>query len=383
MLPKIIVSILSLRIVIDLLYPGPKPGIIVAVYALTMIATSIFLLLKSQERKGHKTTVLIIFVAVSLAISTLYSSVEITSHLNFVIQTFVPILFLLSCTNNKETLRQSGVLFKKLIAAPALILVIAAAYYDYKTNNALGLGLFDYYANNPNHVTAQTTLKISLIFLLDSIALTAFSFTILLLLNVRSAIISYFLAVAFYFKNQLTKKSIIKKTILVLVPIIVAGLLFADPSSMLDRFIFKGRSLSSGNVFSEASSGRVEIYHYYIDHLINRFTLFDWMFGKGPVWLNSIEQNLSAHNDVLNIIISFGLLGLISISVAYYIFFSSLPERIRTPATIAFVTLFLTNGVVFHQSSVLFSILYLYSVRIKYNHHERQAQTGPTIPRPR
>lgn len=361
MLPIAILVLISARILTDIIYAGPKPSIIVVGYTIFALILSTALLAKSRNIQGRKTIAFIFFIASALFASTLYSDTGFAEHAIFSFQVLVPIIFLLACTATPSTLKKTGEMFRRFIAAPALILIFVFLIYDYRLNNIYGLGIFDYYANNPNHVSAQTVLKISLIFL-ESTLLGACIFGFLFFMNVRSTILSYILAFAFFNKIKLFKKSSVKKIFLIMVPATIALIILIDPGAMLERLLFKGREAGFSGGISNVSSGRTEIYSYYINYILNNFTLVDWLFGRGPIWLSSHEQQLSAHNDVLNIVISFGLLGLFAVASAYYIFFSSLPATIKTPAAMAFVVLFITNGVVFHQSNVLFALLYLFSM---------------------
>jgi len=69
---------------------------------------------------------------------------------------------------------------------------------------------------------------------------------------------------------------------------------------------------------------------------------------------------LSAHNDVLNLFVSFGFLGLAGTLACYFYFYSHLPKAGRLIFAASFSVLFVTNGVVFHQSNVLFALLLIF-----------------------
>jgi O-antigen ligase len=71
-------------------------------------------------------------------------------------------------------------------------------------------------------------------------------------------------------------------------------------------------------------------------------------------------MRLSAHNDLINVFVEFGLLGLIAFFLVYKELYLYLEPRYRSVITFYFIFVFFTNGILFHQSNILF-VLYLKS----------------------
>lgn len=250
-----------------------------------------------------------------------------------------------------------AIYFRRYLAPIAFLLIFASAYFDYR-NNSFGLPLFDFYANNPNHVLAQTLLKCSLIFT-NSPLILLFGVLSLGFLNVRSTILSLVSASLY-----IHAKALLRARTWLLIGAGTLVIIYAFSSTLnidelLDRLVFKNRSFDSA--VENLSSGRSEIYAYYVNYLANQTSVIDWAIGKGPIWTDASQFEFSAHNDILNLITAFGIGGLAATVTSYYIFFQSLPKYIRTPAIISFLALFITNGVVFHQSNILFALLYYFS----------------------
>ena len=355
---KTIALLLTCRVVIDIVFSNQKPQLLVALYTVSILAMSAYLILRSNITAGRSNTITIFLLMSATLASYLNSDVEFTEHINFSLQVLTPIIFLLACSGNKSTLVKTGHFFKAYIAAPALMLIFIFSFLDYKQNN-LGQSFFDYYANKPNHALAQTGLKISLLFLESTPFLIA-GFVLLGLLNVRSTILALTFSIAIFHKTGLFKKRQLLKIFIFIIIATIIILAFVDINQVLERAVFKNRTSGNSEDLDNLSSGRSGIYAYYANYLFDKFNFIDWIIGRGPIWLDPKEFHLSAHNDFLNLLVSYGILGFTLISYSYYKFFSSLPSRVRPAATICFITLFLVNGVIFHQSTILFCLLYIY-----------------------
>ncbi|WP_350600886.1 hypothetical protein [Pseudomonas sp. 65/3-MNA-CIBAN-0223] len=365
LIAKAIVLLLTSRVLIDIIFSRQKPQILIVFYTIFILSLSLYLILTSKATIGRSNLTLILLLMSTVLLSLLNSNVGFVDHISFSLQVLTPIIFLLSCSGRASVLAESGKIFKKYIAAPALILILTFSYLDYRTNG-LGQSFFDYYANQPNHVFAQTNLKISLLFF-ESIPFTVAGFMLLGTLNVRSTIASFIFSFLTFHKNKILKKSHLIKIVMLAFLVVTVFVIFTDIDLLLERVIFKNRTTGSSGSIDNFSSGRSEIYLYYGKYLLEKFTVLDWIVGKGPIWLDPKEFNLSAHNDFFNLIVSYGLLGFILICFAYYKFFSSLPKNIRPAAAICFFILFLVNGVVFHQSTILFSLLYIYALETRHS----------------
>jgi hypothetical protein len=100
------------------------------------------------------------------------------------------------------------------------------------------------------------------------------------------------------------------------------------------------------------TSGRDEIWLYYSE-MLERSSVFELLFGRGAIWLYG-SFSLEAHNDLLNLMVCYGLAGTATVMYAWYVILSRLDPKYRMPCVGLFLVLFFTNGVVFHQSNLLF-----------------------------
>src|SRR5690606_41867822 len=95
-------------------------------------------------------------------------------------------------------------------------------------------------------------------------------------------------------------------------------------------------------------------------YIAQNFGVKEWLVCAGPIWLQDGGLRLSAHNDVLNLFVSFGLLGLMGTLACYFYFYRKLSKVGKLIFAVSFSVLFITNGVVFHQSNILFVLLYIF-----------------------
>jgi hypothetical protein len=87
--------------------------------------------------------------------------------------------------------------------------------------------------------------------------------------------------------------------------------------------------------------------------LLEKSSLLELLFGRGAIWLYG-SFPLSAHSDILNLMVCCGLAGTIAVLYAWYVILSRLDPEYRMPCVVLFLMLFFANGVVFHQSNLLF-----------------------------
>lgn len=129
----------------------------------------------------------------------------------------------------------------------------------------------------------------------------------------RGGNVAYILAIIFYFITILNKTSQLKKLFLIIFSLlaITLVLIFVNDyfeNALFDRFI---------NVTEDKGSSRASIF----DEILNNYLNFDFinlLFGKGEnisILLNS--QNLTSHNDYIEILVSYGIFGLF----LYFLFF--------------------------------------------------------------
>jgi len=348
------------RIAIDLAWPGSKPTLAVAYYTLFGILLSLYFISKSKI--GDVTTPLVIFMyPCTLLAGQMNSSVDLVDHLQFAMQVYIPCLFLASSVNAEKVIHQAALVYKKYLSIGVLISVFFSSYFSFKKESLPGQSLYDYYLNAPNHVTAQTLLKSALPLISSGTLWVISSFLLIFILNVRSTILAYLLSLLFANKNLLIKKSFIRKFLLFGAPLLAFLVIQVDWINVYDRVVFKGLSTDQADAAYIATSGRTEIYQTYIRYIINNFGVAEWLFGVGPIWLQEGGPTLSAHNDILNLLVSFGLTGLVGTLLCYLYFFKNLTSTGRVIFGISFSVLFMTNGVVFHQSNILYILLFIFS----------------------
>ena len=129
-------------------------------------------------------------------------------------------------------------------------------------------------------------------------------------------------------------------------------------NATLDRLEMRNRSVDYGpsDIYT---SGRLYIWKSYIDFYTERSNVFQFLFGHGavwnePWWLFFMAMAVSAHNDALNLLIVCGVFGLGVVTYLYWAVLSQLVKPYRVACILLFIILFLTNGVIFHQSNILF-----------------------------
>lgn len=128
-------------------------------------------------------------------------------------------------------------------------------------------------------------------------------------------------------------------------------------SDLVDRFLFKGRV--EADVWNNLTSGRFDLLLIYVDYISTHFSFLDYILGVGNLNIQGVMR-LSAHNDLINVFVEFGLLGLIAFFLVYKELYLYLEPRYRSVITFYFIFVFFTNGILFHQSNILF-VLYLKS----------------------
>lgn len=171
----------------------------------------------------------------------------------------------------------------------------------------------------------------------------------------RGGFIALLLAVLSYFivwqKTSSTRKFNVSAILLVL-PIVFIGLYYLIVylnDNYLGGLVFErlAESVESGG------SGRLDIYKYYIDS-IGDSSIPQLLFGRG--WEGSLRvgrMNLTCHNDFLEVLIDFGIIGLILFILFLVSMVKQLFKMIKNnheyaPALAASLVMFLSNSMVGH-----------------------------------
>lgn len=364
------------RVAIDVIWSGAKPVAVVGYYTLFGLALSLYFL-KQGKASGLLISLVVFLFPVTLLASQLNSAVPLFEHMKFALQVFIPCLFLVAVTNIPRLMYQTSVTYKKYFSFGALFLLMVASYISYMQESLPGESYYQHYINAPNHVIAQTLLKASLPLMTSGFVWVLVPMSLVFLLNVRSVMLAYFISFAFIHRNVFLRKKAVRNMLIFGVPLLVIAIVQADWVEVYNRVVFKGRDAAHvGNLVDPAASGRLTIYQFYISYIAENFDMKEWLFGVGPIWIQPGGPALSAHNDALNLFVAFGMLGLLSTLLCYLYLYTKLPGTGRVIFLIAFGALFLTNGVVFHQSNILFVLLYIFFTDKPEINGEGEAKPG-------
>lgn len=335
---NLILTFLLFRVGLDFIYPYEKPSIMLGVY-LVFNLVLIFIHMDKFSFRDIKLSLLLLFTTLYSTLLNLHFPAEQLTH---VFKVLLPMFFLLSIKN-------SNIDFDILRAKSKKLFVVATPIFIVLFFGSFNLAdIFQDFENNPTHTVSQNIAKIALLYMHPAGIPFMFFFATLVLLNVRSNIIPVLLlAVKDFFKSY----TIITKIIVVLVLVFVA----VNITGLVDRFLFKGRV--EDDLFNNMTSGRLELLIIYYDYIVNNFSFIDYILGVGNLNLQGVMR-LSAHNDLINVFVEFGLLGLVAFYLVYKELYMFLEPKFRLAVTFYFIVVFFTNGILFHQSNVLF-VLYL------------------------
>lgn len=362
-LVAIVLFFLLSRVVIDTAWPETKPMAIVSFYTMFGFLLSLYFLAKGKS-DGKIIPLLVFVFPCTLLASQLVSSVDLLAHIKFALQVFIPCLFLVAATSMPCVMHKTSKLYNKYFSLCVLLVLMLASYISYKQSALPGEGFYQHYQNSPNHVIAQTLLKASLPLITSGVFWVSLTFALVFILNVRSVILAYFMNLVFVHRNMLWRKSTFKKILIFGAPLLAIAIAQIDWIDVYNRVVFKGRDTAdAASLADSATSGRLGIYQMYISYMADSFGFSEWLLGVGPIWLQPDGPALSAHNDVLNLLVSFGILGLLGTLSCYFYFYTKLSPTGKLIFSIAFAVLSLTNGVVFHQSNILFVLLYFFNQR--------------------
>lgn len=136
-------------------------------------------------------------------------------------------------------------------------------------------------------------------------------------------------------------------TIIILVFIVVSNI-------WVDSFLFKKFSFQTIIV----NSGRLQNWTAVFDGM-KSFSFIDYIFGKGTSATTLVNNGTAAHNDFIEFLYDYGVIGLIfALSFAYYFIYSSIKHaQNRNRILIAFyVLLFMLISAIFSNANMLLCI---------------------------
>lgn len=338
---------LMFRCATDILNPGEKGPVVVALYVVAALGLTAIKIASSQTPRGDMA--ICIAVVSLLVVNLLWIPAEVTPQLYFSVTILLPIIFLLILSSYEQSiflgLRKRFLIFGTPVLYGLIIFFILS-------KRGPEADLLKSLNEQPFHVVAQTIAKFSILMIGNQWISPIISLILLIVLNVRSALLAFL--VALLIKKYRSFWSLRAFLVMLVVSAISLAFLMSNPDfsdAFLQRVIYRDRDSSEPDLFN-MTSGRDEIWLYYSQMLENS-SLFELVFGRGAIWLYG-SFPLEAHNDLLNMMACYGLAGTAAVIFAWYVILSRLDPDYRMPCVGLFLVLFATNGVVFHQSNLLF-----------------------------
>jgi len=351
---------LSFRLFADFIFIDDKPGVIKAGFTLL----SLLLIAYNVAKLVNKTDIVLFFFASIMVFYPLAFSQEVVGkQLAYNLKILLIPMVILACSHLE-------IPFEKLRSMARIVIpiVIGIALIYFFSRFTLNISeLYSIFDNKPFHSISQTVAKLSFLFLYAKSYFLFFFLGALILLNVRSNLVPVLATVLFknfkqYF-NYILFGGILLIALLLIASSINPDLVSLD--SIFDRFITKNRPQDyAGEGLQNLSSGRTEIWGFYFNYIAEEFTLINYLFGTGSLEMQG-KYPLNAHNDFINIIINFGVFGLITLGFIYYEIYKRLDPKYRNYIAFYFIFVFLANGVMFHQSNIFF----LFYLRSNFNNN--------------
>ena len=338
---------LMFRCGIDILSPGDKGTVVVALYVITALGLTAIKIASSGATRGDMALCAITFWL--LIFNLLWVPAEVTPQLYFSVTILLPIIFLLLLSNCEASIydslrRRSWILGTPVMCGFVLVFLLREGGSEGDLLTSLN--------EQPFHVVAQTIAKFSILMIDQWVGVPITALILLIVLNVRSALLGFLLA--FLIKKYRSLWSLKAFLVVLVVSATVIAVILSSPElvdAFVQRALYRDREPSEMDTYN-MTSGRDEIWLYYSE-MLQRSSLFELLFGRGPIWLYG-SFSLEAHNDLLNLMICYGLAGTATVMYAWYVILSRLDLQYKMQCVGLFLVLFFTNGVVFHQSNLLF-----------------------------
>ena len=341
------------RIFSDFTYTSDKPSFV----KISFIVLSLILVVYNANKLINKTDIIIVIISSLMVVYPMFFSQSvIEEQILYGLKVVLIPLVIIACSHLEIS-------FEKLrcraqIVIPFFIAIALVYFFSQFTLNISEL--YNAFDNNPFHPISQTVAKLSFLFLYVKKYFLFIFLGVLILLNVRSNLLPILSIIIFInFKKHF--KNMIFGVFLITAIILVTSSLNTDLISIdgiLERFITKNRTQGyAGEGLQNLSSGRTEIWAFYFNYIIEEYTLVNYLFGTGSLEFQG-KYPINAHNDFINIIINFGLFGLFGLGLVYYEVYRRLEPKYRNYVALYFIFVFITNGIMFHQSNVFF-LLYL------------------------
>jgi len=330
----------------DIISPEEKGALVVAVYvavALVLTATKVAL---SGTTRRDLATFLVVFSL--LIVNLLWVPAAVTPQLYFSVTILLPITFLLFMSSCEPS---TFIALRKRFLTFGMPVLCGFVLFFFLHERGSEGDLLTTLNEQPFHVVAQTIAKASILLINQWIGLPVIGLIVLAVINVRSALLGFLLAFLIKKYNAWSLRTLL--VVLLVLGVATAILLNSDlADAIIQRVVYRDREPSELELYS-ITSGRDQIWSYY-GQMLEKSSVLELLFGRGAIWLYDDSFPLAAHNDLLNLMVSYGLAGTLTVAYAWYVILSRLDPQYRMPCVAMFVVLFFTNGVVFHQSNLLF-----------------------------
>lgn len=349
MLVNALFLFLMFRCGADILNPEEKGAVVVALYVVAALGlTAIKIALSGTSRADVAICVGVISL---LIVNLLWIPAEVIPQLYYSVTILLPIIFLLLLSRCEPSvfvsLRKRSLIF----GTPVLYGLLIFFFLSERRPEADLLTSLNEQPS-PIHLVAQTIAKASILTINRWIGFPIIALVLLVALNVRSALLGFLLALLI--KKYSAFWNLRALLVMLVVSVASIAFLLSNPElvdAFLQRILYRDRDFFELDTFN-LTSGRDEIWLYYTQMLENS-PLLELLFGRGAIWLYG-SFPLEGHNDLLNLMVCYGLAGTAIVLYAWCVILSRLCPEYRMPCVALFIVLFVTNGVVFHQSNVLF-----------------------------
>jgi hypothetical protein len=331
----------------DILSPGEKGTMVVALYVIVALGLTAIKIVISGTTRGDMA--ICVTVLSLLIVNLLWIPAEAVPQVYFSVTVFLPIIFLLFLSRCEPSifvgLRKRSLIFGTPVLCGLLLIFLV------RESGGSEADLLTSLNEQPFHVIAQTIAKFSILIINQWIGFPIIALILLTVLNVRSALLGFLLAFLIKRYSSLNLRAFL---VVLVVSVIAIAFLLSNAElvdAFLQRILYRDRDffeLDAANM----TSGRDEIWLYY-GHMLENSSLLELLFGRGAIWLYG-SFTLAGHNDLLNLMVCYGLAGTIAVLYAWFVILSRLDAEYRMSCVALFLVLFFTNGVVFHQSNLLF-----------------------------
>lgn len=373
---NLLFALLITRSVLDIVFPGTKPSIAVALYLLLTIVVMIMAIIRSHATRVDY--LLSILLPITTLVSILNAPYAVLGQVNFGSQCFIPVIFLLLLSQSRSVdFNRLRHLFLRYGMA---IIFVCVAFAIFSQDDP-DVDALEYLNDNPMHSTAQLLAKAALVFIgplttgsWTGLAGAFITIGAIAALNVRSTMLGLILGLA-----MVSRRFLFLCIVGGLALAVLAFIDFGPLHGFLDRLLFKGRDFL-GNSTGNLSSGRTDVIWPHYVSLIVTSSFTEMLFGHGATWLFT-DMVLFAHNDFLTLLSTYGMFGFFVYMYAWVTILRRLDVSYRTSAILLFMTLFITNGVITYQSNVLLALLFAnkmprMSHNIRKSAHNRKLKTS-------